>query len=86
MHIISSFYSQRLERVETIISGSASGKEIDTNAMIAGIRRHIDSIHPEQDRMIYGKDTLSIRPINLDKIEEQARQQAAARDYVQKAF
>lgn len=31
MHIISSFYSQRLERVETIISGSATGKENDTS-------------------------------------------------------
>lgn len=35
--------------------------------------------------MIYGKDTLSIRPFNLDTIEEQAIQQAA-RDFTQRVF
>jgi len=85
MHIISSFYSHRLERIETIISGSATGMPVATATMLDGVKRYIDSIHPEQDRRINGKDTLSIRPFNLDTLEEQAIHQAA-REFRQKGF
>lgn len=63
MKCISSFYNAKLGRAETIISGRVVG-----NTDLQEIRNYIDSHCPIADRMVNGKDSLYIVPIDEKKL------------------
>lgn len=86
MHVISSFYSNRLVRVETIISGVVGDKQISKGEIKSRVVDYINSIHPVSDRKVNGVDTLNVTVIDLNTLQEQATQQAFKHDFTQKVF
>lgn len=63
MTFISSFYNAKLGRSESIISGRAVG---DTD--VSEIKNYIDSYCPVANRMVNGKDSLFIKPIDAEQL------------------